>query len=107
MSSGLSDSNIELVENFISCNSVKSYTPGLSVSDVSNGQTCYQQILSSPPTSYMQFGSNSFGMTSYGLYKTRSNKIYVIEAFCNNITCYYTPEVCGLVLDAVMEMDMD
>jgi hypothetical protein len=105
MSSKLSDSNIELVENFISCNQLKTYTPGISVLDVSNGQTCYQEILASPPTSYMQFGSNAFGMTSYGLYKTRSNQIYVIEAFCNNISCYYTPEICGLVLDNMMEIE--
>ncbi len=96
MTTGLSESNIELAENFISCNQLKTNIPALSICDVEFGIECYQQILSSSPTSYIQFGSNAYGMSSYGLYKTRSNQVYVIEAFCNNIIGYFNPESCGL-----------
>ncbi len=97
MSTGLSDSNIELAENFISCNPVKTHGLGLSISDMEYGIECYKKILSLLPTTYILFGSNAYGMTSYGLYKSRSNQIYVIEAFCNNIVGYYNPESCGLI----------
>lgn len=97
MSTGLSESNIELAENFISCNKLKTNRPALSIADIEFGIECYQKILSSSPTSYMLFGSNAFGMTSYGLYKTRSGQVYVIEAFCNSIVGYHTPESCELV----------
>jgi hypothetical protein len=104
MSVWLSDSNIELIENFISSNQLATNTLGISISDFAYGQICYQKMLSSPTTSYIQFSSNTFDMTSYGLYKTIYNEIYVIEAFCNNITCYYTPEMCGISLDGLIEI---
>ena len=90
----LSDANIELSEKYIFDNKCNKGYPVLSICDEANAVIGYSEIKELPPTSYVYFGSNAYGMTSYGFYKTRDNKIYIIEAFCNNITTYYSPENC-------------
>jgi hypothetical protein len=95
MSTGLSESNIELAENFISANVAKTIGVLLSICDIDYGVICFEQIKTMEPTSYVQFGSNACGYSSYGFYKTKNEQIYIIEAFCNNIVAYYEPKTCG------------
>lgn len=104
---GLSDKNIELVEKFIVDNPCKKGYPCLSVSDTAYSVICYQEILNALPTSYMLFGSNAYGCTSYGFYKTKNNKIYIIEAFVNNISCYYDPQKCSFLFSNNEEEEME
>lgn len=94
MSNNLSNENIELAEEFIKTNKCNTLSPCLSISDVANAIIEYSNIINLPPTSYIYIGSNSYGMTSYGFYKTRNNNIYIIEAFINNINTYYDPKNC-------------
>ena len=44
-----------------------------------------------PLNTYLQFASNAMGMRSYGYYKANNGKIYIIEAFMNEITDIYVP----------------
>jgi hypothetical protein len=99
MSVRLSESNIELAERFILENEVKTVNAALSIVDIENGKICYEEIKKMEPTSYMLFGSNAYGMTSYGFYKARNEQIYIIEAFCNNIIGYYDPKTYGFMAD--------
>ncbi len=103
---GLSEENIELAEKFIVNNPCKKGYPCLSISDTAYAVICYQDIKDSLPTSYILFGSNAYGCTSYGFYKTKNNKIYIIEAYINNIVSYYDTENCDFLLsnDNVEEM---
>lgn len=86
---GLSESNIELVECFIKNNEHNTICPYLSYNDIEGAQYFYDQIKQMPVTSYTLFASNANGYTSYGFYKSKENKIYIIEAFINNILSYY------------------
>jgi hypothetical protein len=97
----LSERNIELAEKFILENSVKIIGASLSICDIENGKICFEQIKNMPPTSYTLFGSNAYGMTSYGFYKAKNEQIYIIEAFCNNINAYYDPKIYGFVSENV------
>lgn len=88
--SSLSEQNIEQVENFIA-----SHKPNNSIcpsnSDKYSAIEEWKKISdpNTPNTFYSQFGSNSFGMTSYGFYKSRSGELYVITAFINEVTSYF------------------
>lgn len=100
---GLSDKNIELVEKFIVENSCKKGYPNLSINDTAYAVICYQDILNALPTDYILFGSNAFGMTSYGFYKTKDDKIYIIEAYINKISKYYNPNNCYFLVEPKTE----
>lgn len=99
MATKLSSSNIELAEKFIVENTIKSTPSALSNNDIEYGKECFGEIQTLEPTSYMLFGSNAYGYTSYGFYKAKNNNIYVIEAFCNDIVSYYDPQIYGFGLD--------
>ena len=88
----LSEENIKITEDFIVNNACKPDYPNLCFSDLYNAQEAYNEIIKLDPTSYVYFGSNAFGMTSYGFYKTLKNDIYIIQAYCNVIECYYDPK---------------
>jgi hypothetical protein len=91
MSRELSEENIEMIEDFISYNPPSLYLPNPSISDQENAINDWKQINEPdvPVTSYLQFGSDGYGMTSYGFYKSRSEKIYLVVAFMNNISSYH------------------
>ncbi len=42
-------------------------------------------------TSYLLFASNAYGCTSYGFYKAKSGKIYIIQAYVNDIEHVFIP----------------
>lgn len=44
-----------------------------------------------PLNTYFQFASNAMGMQSYGYYKANNGRIYIIEAFINEIRKVYIP----------------
>ncbi len=84
----LSDNNIERIENLLKGKG-RSLYPSLSNRDLLPAKEAFAKIQDLPLHSYIVFGSNAGGMTSYGFYKSTSNKIYIIEAFCNELTTYY------------------
>lgn len=52
--------------------------------------------------SYHQFASNGYGMQSFGFYKANNGKIYIIDAFMNDIRkIYLVTEDCHFVRDLV------
>jgi hypothetical protein len=89
----LSEENINLLEDFIISNKPKSntYLPAISERDrtsaISDWKTITDPLTSR--TTYLQFASNGSGMSSYAFYKSRNGCIYLISAFCNELTCYY------------------
>ena len=88
--SSLSEQNITMVENFIASNKpTNSIRP--SESDRYSAIEQWKKISdpNTPNTFYSQFGSNAFGMTSYGFYKSKTGELYVITAFINNVTSYF------------------
>lgn len=97
--SALSEKNIELAEKFILENSAKTIGAALSICDIEYGKMCIKDIKNMPPTSYVLFGSNAFGYSSYGFYKAKNEQIYVIEAFCNDIVAHYDPQIYGFELE--------
>lgn len=42
-------------------------------------------------TSYTLVASNAYGYTSYGFYKAKSGKIYMIQAYLNDIQHIFVP----------------
>ena len=88
--SQLSQSEIDTTENFIVTYSPCKYMPMLSEWDRESAISEFTKISDpeTPHTSYLIFGSDGGGFTSYGYYKTRDSKIYIITAFMNNITNY-------------------
>jgi len=91
MSRFLSESNINILEEFINLNKPNEMLPAIS--------ECYREQAiqdwkiinddNTPNTTYLQFASAAYGMVSYGFYKTKSGCIYMITAYCNEITAYY------------------
>jgi hypothetical protein len=93
MSRFLSESNIELLENFIASNKPNSsnFLPAISEHYREDAIKYWKTINDpeAPVTSYLQFASSGYGITSYGFYKTRDGRIFLINAYCNQITAYY------------------
>lgn len=44
-----------------------------------------------PVTSYKLVASNANGLATYGFYKAKSGKIYIINAYLNNIIYVFVP----------------
>ena len=86
----LSHENIEIVENFINTHSAGKL-PHLSECDRPAAISEYKKITDQTTiaTSYYKFGSDANGYTSYGYYKSKDDKIYIISAFMGNVTAYY------------------
>lgn len=94
MLSELSLENIDYLEEFIS---TKEPEPINKVPAISE---CYRdnikkfwEIINLPetkPTSYFIVATNAMGMYSYGLYKTRENKIFLINTYIQNVISYYS-----------------
>ena len=89
--SQLSNKNIELLERFIETHSPSETMPSLPETYRESAIIEWEEI-SDPhtvPTSYYIFASASNGMTSFGFYKSKNNKIYIVKSFCNELTDYY------------------
>jgi len=93
MSRYLSQSNIELLENFITTNEPYSsdLLPAISECYRDDAIKDWKTINepNTPVSSYLQFASAGAGMTSYGFYKTKDGRIFLVSAWCNNLNSYY------------------
>jgi hypothetical protein len=93
MSRFLSQSNIELLENFIATNEPYSsdLLPAISEYYRDDAIKDWKTINdpNTPITSYLQFASAALGMTSYGFYKTKDGRIFLVSAWCNDLNSYY------------------
>ena len=65
--------------------------PAISFRDYEDAENGWNFIKNSEKNYYIQFASNGFGMSSYGFYKANNGKIYIIEAWVNQITRVYIP----------------
>jgi len=91
MSRFLSETNINILEDFIQHNNPHEILPAIS--------ECYREqaiqdwkTINNPetlPTTYLQFADSAYGMTSYGFYKTREGLIFLVTAFCGELSAYY------------------
>jgi hypothetical protein len=65
--------------------------PAISYRDYGDAEFGWNIIKNSEKNYYLQFASNGAGMCSYGFYKANNGKIYIIEAWVNEITKVYIP----------------
>lgn len=93
----LSEKFIEMAENAILSDKLidenNELTPCISLQyydDVEEGWNWINQENISI-TSYILFASNAYGYTSYGFYKAKSGKIYIIQAYLNDILRVFVP----------------
>ena len=94
MSRQISESNIELLEQFIENNTARDdrdSLPAISERDRDDAVSDWKTINdpNTPVTTYLQFASNCQGMSSYGFYKSRNGSIFMVSAFCDKITSYH------------------
>lgn len=93
MSRFLSQSNIELLENFIATNEPYSsdLLPAISECYRNDAINDWKTINdpNTPVTSYLQFASAALGMTSYAFYKTQDGRVFLVTSWCSDLTCYY------------------
>lgn len=91
MSRKLSSTLIESVEKFIKNNICIQDYPAISLHNSDQILEYWINISKedTPLETYIQFSENAFGMVSYGFYKARNNKIYILNAYCNKLQCYY------------------
>jgi len=100
MSRYLSNSNIEMIESFIQTNKALDTMPNISETDREQTIVDWMEI-NKPETqchTYLQFASNAYGMTSYGFYKTKNDKIFIIEAYCGEVKKYYNVDSSWVML---------
>lgn len=86
----LSYDNIAKLENYIATHKPRVSPPTPSLKDKQTAIECWKKITASetPPTTYFQFGSNGWGTTSYGFYKTYAGQIITVVAYVNEIQTY-------------------
>ena len=65
--------------------------PAISYRDYEEAENGWNIIKNSEKNHYIQFASNGYGCQSYGFYKANNGKIYIIEAYMNEITKVYIP----------------
>lgn len=89
----LSQENIELIENFIATNEQHSsdFLPAISEKyrEYAIESWNYINDIQTSPTSYIQFAEGAYGMSSYGFYKSKNERVFLINAFCNQPISYY------------------
>lgn len=79
--------------------------PAISCRDYEDAKSAWNIINNSDKNYYLQFGYNAGGMTSYGFYKANNGKIYIIEAWINNITKVYIPSNKWDFLENIIDND--
>lgn len=91
MSRFLSDTTINILEQYIQENQPSEILPAISECHREQAITDWNTINAQEtlPTTYLHFANSAYGMTSYGFYKTRDGRIFLVNAFCGEITAYY------------------
>ena len=82
----LSLEKIQQIEAFISQNKPDEYLPCLSSYIIENALTAYHETLKSPENTYEIFGSTGF--TTYAMYKSSDNKIFLISVMIQKLVSY-------------------
>jgi hypothetical protein len=73
----LAKDSAKMIDSFISSGKNSGY-PGISNGDLLNGQKIYNSMKNKNGPLYNIFGSDALGYITYGLYKSASNKVYVM-----------------------------
>lgn len=91
MSRFLSETNINILEDFIQRNQPSSILPAISECYREQAIEDWKTINDNEtlPTTYLHFANSAYGMTSYGFYKTRDGQIFLINAFCGELVAYF------------------
>jgi hypothetical protein len=83
---------IETVEEFIKHNKPSDnsiHENCISYRDIDNGKKIYNKLKDLSGNDYEIFGSNGMGYTSFALYKSKKNIIYMISIRIQTIVNYY------------------
>ena len=102
----LSEEYIKIAEEYIVSNNTSTEYNFISHQISLNDYECLREkwilIQDDKINSYHQFASNGYGMQSFGFYKANNGKIYIIDAFMNDIRkIYLVTEDCHFVRDLV------
>ena len=73
----ISEGMINILETFIS-SGVKSEQPMMSIENLKYGKTVFNRIMKENGPEYQIIGSEGSGYTSYGIYKSKEDKIYIV-----------------------------
>lgn len=89
----LSQSNIDAAEKAIMSDMLVTdgSVPSISMEYYENAENEWRNIQDDTMFSYRLFASNAYGMQSYGFYKANDGKIYIIDAWMNEIRRIYIP----------------
>jgi len=89
----ISQKNINIIEDFITNDNIKKSdifkTPCISLEYYDDMRETWTLIQNDDKNSYYYFASNGGGMNSYGFYKANNGKIYIVDAFINDIRSIY------------------
>jgi len=57
-------------------------------------EKAYEEIIkdTTPCTSYIRFAENCYGFKVYGFYKSKNNKIYIIDSYIEDIQRVFIPD---------------
>jgi len=75
----ITEGMITMLDDFMSSGEVSPY-PAISNSDLKYGKKLYNKMVTEPGPDYQIIGSDGCGYTSYGIYKSKENKIYIVTA---------------------------
>jgi len=75
----LSQEQYDNIDEFISSDPKDMSYPAISTGDLIYGKRLYHQIKETPGPSYNIFGSDGCGHHTYALYKSSTDKIYVLS----------------------------
>jgi len=75
----LSQQQYDEIDEFISSGSKDMNCPAISTRDLIYGKKLYHQIKELPGPSYDIFGSDGCGHHTYSLYKSKTDKIYILS----------------------------
>lgn len=91
MSTKFSQHLIDITEQAVQNEIATDDLPQISYRDYEDAENGWNIIKNSEKNHYIQFASNGFGYQSFGFYKANNGKIYIIQAYMNNITKVYIP----------------
>lgn len=94
----LSHYNVQRAENAINSDKLQpvenNYMLSISCQYYPEAEMYYKEILkeTTPVTSYIRFASNGYGFQTYGFYKGRDKKIYIIDTYLEDIQKVFVPD---------------
>ena len=94
----LSQYNIERVEEALKSDKLqdidKNYYLSISCQYYDDAEFCYKEMIkeSTPVTSYLRFAANGYGFQTYGFYKARDGKVYIVDTYLENIQKIFVPD---------------